>query len=100
VPDPLISDHTRRRIAAAAELCLKEADAIDVLPTPLEVVGEAAGLLELISMDQLPEEIAIQKPPKWKRILGAVLFRERAAFVDCGQKEPRMPSPRRTRRHT
>ncbi len=87
--DELIPDFTRRRIRAVAEQCLRESNAIDVLPTPLDAVGRAAGMLEVVSIDKLPDEVARQKPPAWKRILGAVLFEEQVVFIDRSQDEVR-----------
>lgn len=59
------------------------------MPTPLDAVAEAAEIAEVIDISQLPDDLAEQKPPAWRRILGALLHRERVAFVDLGQSEPR-----------
>lgn len=83
--DSLINPFTGRRIAAHAQSCLERAGALGALPTPIHAVGEAAGLLEVISVDQLPDELAAHKPPAWKRVLGAVMFAEKVAFVDRSQ---------------
>lgn len=62
---------------------------VGVLPTPLDAVAEAAAITEIIDISQLPEELERQKPAAWKRILGALLHRERIAFIDFGQLKPR-----------
>jgi hypothetical protein len=62
---------------------------IGVLPTPLHAVAAAAGITDIIDIHDLPNEMASQKPPQWKRILGAILFRERLVFVDTSQPESR-----------
>lgn len=61
-----------------------------ILPTPLDVVAAHAGIDEIIDMGSLPDELAAKKPRAWKRLLGALLFRERVAFVDEEQPEERV----------
>src|SRR5205085_493732 len=60
-----------------------------VLPTPLDVVAEMAGISEVIDIGDLPAELIAKKPRAWKRILGALLYREQVIFVDRTQPEPR-----------
>jgi transcriptional regulator with XRE-family HTH domain len=72
----------RRRVASVAERALEWAGGVDVLPTPLEEVAKAAGVMKISATDDLPEEIVAQKPRVWKRILGAVLFREKTIYID------------------
>lgn len=45
--------------------------------------------MEIVDISQLPPAIAARKPPAMKRILGALLHRERIALVDLSQAEPR-----------
>jgi hypothetical protein len=60
-----------------------------VIPTPLDTVATAAEITEIIDISQLPPGIAARKPRAMRRILGALLHRERVAFVDLKQCEPR-----------
>ncbi len=60
-----------------------------MIPTPLEAVAQAADITEIIDISQLPAEVAARKPRAMRRILGALLHRERVAFVDLSQCEPR-----------
>jgi hypothetical protein len=60
-----------------------------VIPTPLDAVASAAGITQIIDISQLPTDIAARKPPALKKILGALLYRERLALVDLSQPEPR-----------
>lgn len=79
--DPLL----RRQIVAAAENALRVAGAVDVLPTPLDDVVEAIGVREVISIADLPTDLAIARPSGWRRLLGAYLYRADTAFVDLSQ---------------
>lgn len=54
------------------------------------MVAAAAGINEIIDMGQLPDEMIAKKPPAWKRLPGALLFRERVAFIDRDQPEERV----------
>lgn len=60
-----------------------------VVPTPLEAVAKVAGIAEVLDISKLPLGVAARKPPAIKRILGAVLYRERVVLVDLSQPEPR-----------
>jgi len=60
-----------------------------VIPTPLDAVAMAAEITEIIDISQLPPAVAVRKPRAMRRILGALLHRERVAFVDLSQCEPR-----------
>ncbi len=71
------------------EATLAKAGVTGVLPTPLDVVAAAAQITQIIDISQLPEDLARQKPPALRRILGALLHRERVAFVDFGENQPR-----------
>jgi hypothetical protein len=79
----------RRQILARTEATLAKAGVIGILPTPLDAVAEAAQIAEVIDISQLPEDLAKLKPPAMRRILGALLHRERVAFIDFTQKRPR-----------
>lgn len=53
-------------------------------------MATAAEITEIIDISQLPDDIAARKPRAMRRILGALLHRERVAFVDLSQCEPRV----------
>jgi hypothetical protein len=55
----------------------------------MEAVQSAVGVEERIDVRDLPADLAAKKPPAWKRILGAVLFKERVVFVDTAEPEER-----------
>lgn len=80
-----LDQFSRRQIIFLSESALQQAGVVDVLPTPLDVVAGGAGVSEIISIGELPEDLAIRKPPGWKRILGAYLYRSDTAFVDLSQ---------------
>lgn len=61
-----------------------------VVPTPLDVVAQTAGITEVIDISRLPADIAARKPRAMKRVLGALLHRERVALVDRSQCRPRV----------
>jgi hypothetical protein len=63
---------------------------VGVLPTPLDAVAFHAGIAEIVDIGKLPDELVAKKPPAWKRLLGALMFRERVAFVDSDQPEARV----------
>jgi len=87
--EPEISAFTDRRIAGLVESALIKADVAGQFPTPLGAVGEAAGLLEVVDMQQLPEAVAAKKPARLKRVLGAIMFAERVVFVDRSEPTAR-----------
>lgn len=84
-----INDLARRQILGAAQHALKQADAYGVIPTPLDDVGEAIGVAEVIDIGQLPEDLVVSKPSALKKLLGAYLYRAETAFVDFSQPEGR-----------
>lgn len=53
------------------------------------MLTEAVGLNPIVDIGDLPPDIAAKKPRAWKRILGALVFPARTAFVDLSQAEPR-----------
>ncbi len=80
-----INPLARRQILGITERLLAEANVAGEFPTPLDSVAEIAGIAEVISMNDLPDELVAKKPRVWKRILGAYLFRSKTAFVDLDQ---------------
>jgi hypothetical protein len=85
--DEPLNPFTQQQIRKLAEEVLRRAEVIDVLPTPMDAVREAAGVREMVDMSDLPDDLEAKKPPRWKRILGALWFRERVVFLD--RDEPR-----------
>jgi hypothetical protein len=83
-----INELARRQILAATEQALRRADAYGVVPTPLKVVGEAAGVENVIDISQAPAEIGPRRSllRKW---LGAYLYRAETVFVDLSQPRGR-----------
>jgi hypothetical protein len=79
----------RRQIFAFTDNALRNAGVTGIIPTPLDAVAKAAGITEIIDISRLPDDIAARKPPALKRILGALLHRERVALVDLSQCKPR-----------
>jgi hypothetical protein len=80
-----IDPFLRRRIIATAESTLQAAGVVDILPTPLQRVAEAAGVAEVVDISELPEDLVIRKPGPLRRILGAYIYRSDTAFVDLSQ---------------
>jgi hypothetical protein len=84
-----VNDLGRRQILAAATQALQNADALGVIPTPLDDLGEAIGVEDVIDISQLPEEFVVNKPSALKKLLGAYLFRTDTAFIDFAQPKGR-----------
>jgi hypothetical protein len=84
-----VGDLARRQIVALTDSALRNAGVTGIIPTPLDVVAKAAGITEIVDISRLPMDIEARKPPALKRILGALLHRERVALVDRSQPEPR-----------
>jgi hypothetical protein len=84
-----VGDLARRQIVALTDSALRNAGVTGIIPTPLDVVAKAAGITEIVDISRLPRDIEARKPPALKRILGALLHRERVALVDRSQPEPR-----------
>lgn len=80
--DPTPPPFTRRRIAALAEEALQRSGAVNVLPTPLEEVQRTLGVVERVSMRDLPAAVEAKKPSAWSRLLGAFWKEERVVFID------------------
>ncbi len=84
-----MGDLARRQILAFSDTTLRNAGVVGILPTPLDAVAKAAGITEVIDISRLPPDIAARKPRAMKKILGALLHRERVALVDLSQCVPR-----------
>ena len=84
-----LSPFTRQRIARLAEAALREAGVVGQHPTPIAAVLEQLGVREQLDISSLPAELEARKPAGWKRVLGALWFKERTVFVDRSQPEPR-----------
>jgi hypothetical protein len=84
-----VNELARRQILGAAQQALKRAGAYGAIPTPLDAVGEAIGVAEVIDIGQLPEDIVVSKPSALKKLLGAYLYQAETAFVDFNQPEGR-----------
>src|SRR5262245_1129905 len=85
----LADELARRQILALTDSALRNAGVTGIIPTPLDVVAKTAGITEIIDISRLPADIAARKPPALKRILGALMHRERVALVDLSQCVPR-----------
>lgn len=83
-----INELARRQILAATEQALRHADSYGVVPTPLKIVGEAAGIEDVIDISQAPAEIA-PKRSRLRKWLGAYLYRAETVFVDLSQPRGR-----------
>lgn len=82
------SEFAERRIVALCEAALQRADAAGVFPTPLSRVIEVAGVSEILDISDLPTEIP--RPRAFSRLLGAVHFGHKTAFVDRSQAPARV----------
>jgi hypothetical protein len=89
LPEPEVSDLTRAKVRTAIDQTLRSAGVVGVVPTPLEAVGRAAGIVEVIEAADVPEEIAIKKPSFLGRLLGALSFGPRVVYLASGP-EPRV----------
>jgi hypothetical protein len=84
--DPLAR---RVQIPSLVEQALLTAGVVNVFPTPLEEVEHAVGITQVVDIADLPPVVAAQKPRLWKRLLGAIMFKEKTIFVDFSQGEQR-----------
>lgn len=80
-----INELAQRQILAVATQALQAADALGIVPTPLDELAEAIGIGAVIDIGELPEELLAKKPPVLKKLLGAYWFRAETAFVDFSQ---------------
>lgn len=77
-----LPDYPQRRVAADIDALLHRAGVIGVVPTPLDVVGQAAGIHEVLDVGDLPPKLLARKPSFLKRVVGALIYSEEVAFVD------------------
>jgi hypothetical protein len=89
VANAYINELARRQILGAAQHALKASDAFGVIPTPLDELGEAIGVLEVIDISELPAELSVKKPSALRKLLGAYMYKAETAFVDFSQPEGR-----------
>lgn len=75
----------RRQIAARVEAAILASGVAGTFPTPLDAVATAAGIIEVVNIADLPDELHVAKPKFLRRILGAYLYRADTAFVDLSQ---------------
>jgi hypothetical protein len=80
----------RRQILAAVEQIIAASGVAGTFPTPLEPLRAAAGIRDVIDMSDLPEDLVAKKPKKWRRVLGAFLYREETVFLDRDQSPERV----------
>ncbi len=85
-----INELAQRQILAAATQALRAADALGVVPTPLDDLAEAIGIGAVIDIGEVPEELLAKKPSALKKLLGAYWFRAETAFVDFSQTRGRV----------
>lgn len=79
----------RRQIPRLVERTLRDAGVVDVFPTPLEEIQRVLGIEQVVAISELPDPPEEKKPARWKKILGALLYREKTIFVDFSQGEER-----------
>jgi IrrE N-terminal-like domain len=79
----------RRQLPRLVERALRDAEVADVFPTPLGELQRVLGIEQVVSIDELPDPPDARVPPRWKKILGALLYREKTIFVDFSQGEER-----------
>jgi Zn-dependent peptidase ImmA (M78 family) len=84
-----VDEFTARKVLATCERALEVAGVAGVVPTPLDQVSEAAGILETLDIGELPEAETAPRPNWLKAIIGAYAFREKVVFVDRGQTRGR-----------
>ena len=79
----------RRQLPRLVERTLRDAGVVDVFPTPLGELQRVLGIEQVVSIADLPEPPEARRPSRWRRILGALLYREKTIFVDFSQSEER-----------
>lgn len=84
------AEFVRQQIVGFCEAALQEAGVAGVFPTPLEAVAEAAGIGETLDINELPDEPTLRRPKAFGKLLGALHFGSRTAFVDLNQIEGRV----------
>lgn len=85
-----IDSLARRQILAVVEKALVDSGVTGTFPTPLEPLQEVAGIRDVVDMSDLPDDLVAEKPKKWRRVLGAFLYREETVFVDRDQSRERV----------
>jgi hypothetical protein len=81
----VVDELARRRIQALVETALVRADVAGTLPTPLGRIAEIAGIREQVDIGYLPPDLAALRPSVMRRVLGALHFKSKVAFIDRGQ---------------
>lgn len=84
-----VDEFTARKVLATCERALEVAGVVGVVPTPLDQVSEAAGILETLDIGSLPEAETAPRPNWLKGIIGAYAFREKVVFIDRAQTRGR-----------
>ena len=84
-PQRVADAFTRTRIERIADQALRSAGVLGQLPTPLEEVQAAAGILARRDIAALPAGLATPG----RVLLGALWFERRTIYVDLAQPEPR-----------
>ncbi len=79
----------RRQIPRLVERALRDAGVVDVFPTPLTELQRGLGIEQVVDIAELPDPPEAKKPSRLKKILGALLYREKTIFVDFSQGEER-----------
>lgn len=77
--------YTRAQVERRCEAALQAADVAGVFPVPIDRVLHSAGVEDIIDISQLPASVAATKPRILKRLLGALMPREQAVFIDFDQ---------------
>ncbi len=77
-----LSEYTQRRVAGDMATLLQRAGVVGVVPTPLDIVGQAAGIEEVLDVGELPPKLLANKPSFLRRVVGALIYSDEIAFVD------------------
>ncbi len=77
-----LPEYAQRTVAAEMEALLRRAGVVGVVPTPLDIVGQAAGIEEVLDVGALPPKLLAKKPSFLRRVVGALVYSEEIAFVD------------------
>lgn len=84
------AEFAKQQIVRLCERALQEAGVAGVFPTPLDVVAELVGIGETLDINELPDEPTLRRPKAFGKLLGALHFRSRTAFIDFSQIEGRV----------
>ena len=77
-------------VRGKVQWALEEAGVAGIIPTPLEEVVKVSAVDSFVDVRYLPPDMALRRRGKLHRILGAVSFSERVAFVDPQQSRNRI----------